>query len=91
MNKSTCSVCSGTGKVPLTADELQYSWNRNKTHRECSNCGGQYMYGRASGQVRLNGSGEPCVHKYTSCTVGRCLTAYTCSECGDRYQVDSGD
>jgi hypothetical protein len=49
------------------------------------------MYGRDTSQVRLNKAGEPCVHKYTRRTVGRCLTEYRCSECGDRYEIDSGD
>jgi hypothetical protein len=49
------------------------------------------MYGKGRGQVRLNKDGVPCTHKYTSRTIGRCLTEYTCSECGDRYEIDSGD
>jgi hypothetical protein len=89
--EGTCPVCNGSGKVPLTADELKYSWNKDKTERECSNCGGQKMYGRGTGKVRLNKNGEPCTHKYTRRTIGRCLTEYTCSECGDRYEIDSGD
>jgi hypothetical protein len=91
INFGTCVICSGTGKVLLTDVELKYSWNKDRTHRECNNCGGQKMYGRGTGQVRLNKTGDPCVHKYSSRTVGRCLTEYTCNECGDRYQVDSGD
>lgn len=91
METGTCPVCNGTGQVPLTENEKRYSWNKDKTHRDCSNCGGQYMYGKGRGQVRLNKSGEPCVHKYTSRTIGRCLTEYTCSDCGDRYEIDSGD
>lgn len=87
----TCPVCNGTGKLPLTEDDKRYSWNRDRTHKECYNCGGQKMYGRGTGKVRLNKNGEPCVHKYTSRTIGRCLTEYTCSDCGDRYEIDSGD
>jgi len=87
----TCPVCNGSGKVPLTENEKRYSWNKDKTDRECHNCGGQYMYGTAKGQVRLNKDGVPCTHKYTSRNVGRCLTEYTCTDCGDRYQIDSGD
>ena len=49
------------------------------------------MYGNGIGQVRLNKNGDPCTHKYTSRTIGRCLTEYRCSECGDRYEIDSGD
>lgn len=91
INFGTCVICGGIGKVPLTDVELKYSWNKDRTHGECNNCGGQKMYGRGTGQVRLNQRNEPCVHKYSSRTVGRCLTAYTCSECGDNYQIDSGD
>ena len=87
----TCPVCNGSGKVPLTDHERSYSWNKDKTHRDCSNCGGQYMYGTGKGEVRLNKDGVPCTHRYTSRIVGRCLTEYTCEECGDRYQIDSGD
>lgn len=87
----TCPVCNGSGKIQLTDRERSYSWNRDKTHRDCSNCGGQYMYGTAKGEVNLNKDGVPCTHRYTSRTVGRCLTEYTCEECGDRYQIDSGD
>ena len=87
----TCPVCNGSGQVPLTPNEKSYSWNKDKTHRDCSSCGGQYMYGKGRGQVRLNKDGVPCAHKYTSRTIGRCLTEYTCSECGDRYEIDSGD
>ncbi len=86
-----CPVCNGTKEVPLTAAELKYSWNKDKTHRDCTNCGGQTMYGRATGQVPLNKEGQPCKHKYTSLTIGRCLTEYTCTDCGHRYEIDSGD
>ena len=89
--EGVCSVCNGSGKVPLTESELKYSWNKDKTERECDNCGGQYMYGRGTGKVPLDKTGAPCVHRYTSRSVGRCLTEYTCSECGNTYQVDSGD
>lgn len=87
----TCPVCNGTGKLPLTDNDKRYSWDKDKTHRECYNCGGQKMYGNGIGQVRLNKAGESCVHKYTRRTVGRCLTEYRCSECGDSYEIDSGD
>ena len=86
-----CPVCNGTKEVPLTAGELKYSWNKDKTHRACTNCGGQTMYGRATGQVPLNKEGQPCKHKYTKRTTGRCLTEYTCTDCGHRYEIDSGD
>jgi hypothetical protein len=86
-----CPICNGAKEVPLTAGELKYSWNKDKTHRNCHNCGGQKMYGAPQGEVRLNKEGVPCTHKYRSRTVGRCLTEYTCENCGDRYEIDSGD
>jgi hypothetical protein len=76
MEKGTCPVCNGTGK---------------HQDRECRNCGGQYMYGKATGLVKLNREGVPCTHSYRGETVGRCLTDYTCIHCGERHQIDSGD
>jgi len=86
-----CPVCNGTKEVPLTDNELKYSWNKDKTHRACTNCGGQTMYGRATGEVPLRSDGTPCKHEYTSQTVGRCLTRYTCKHCGSSHEIDSGD
>jgi len=86
-----CPICNGAKEVPLTAGELKYSWNKDKTHRNCHNCGGQKMYGAPQGEVRLNKEGVPCTHKYRSRTIGRCLTEYTCENCGDRYEIDSSD
>lgn len=87
----TCPVCLGSGEVLLSEQDLTYSWNKNKTHRACHNCGGQTMYGRATGQVRLRDNGTPCTHEYRGRTIGRCLTEYTCSHCGDNFQIDSSD
>jgi hypothetical protein len=86
-----CPICNGTKEVPLTEDEKRYSWNKDKTHRGCHNCGSQYMYGTPRGEVRLNKEGVPCTHNYHSRTIGRCLTEYTCENCGDRYEIDSSD
>jgi hypothetical protein len=91
MSKGTCPVCNGSGKVALTEAEKNHSWNRNRTEKECQNCGGQYMYGSGRGEVNLNKEGVPCTHVYQSSNAGRCLTNYTCIHCGDRYQIDSGD
>ena len=89
-----CPVCNGSGRV--AAGDYKYknviaSYDKDTDTLACTNCGGQYMFGRPTGQVRLNSSGDPCKHSYTSRVVGRCLTEYTCTECGDRYQIDSGD
>ena len=94
MLKGTCPVCNGSGRCP--AGDAKYKkviagYDESTDTFACNNCGGQYMFGRPTGQVPLNILGEPCTHNYTSKTVGRCLTEYTCTECGDRYQIDSGD
>jgi len=88
-----CPVCNGTKLIELTAEEREQWWHKkkNRTHRDCDNCGAQYMYGSSKGEVRLNAQGEPCTHKYQSSNAGRCLTNYDCVHCGDHYQIDSGD
>jgi len=85
-----CPVCNGNKEIPLTATELTYSWNKNKTHRACSNCGGQIMFGRASGEVPLRSDGTPCTHEYVSSNIGRCLTRYSCKHCISTFKIDSG-
>lgn len=32
-----------------------------------------------------------CEHKYTGKTIDNCLNRYTCSKCGNSYDVDSSD
>lgn len=90
----TCPVCEGTGRIP--AGDYRYKhitagYDKETDTLCCRNCGGQYMYGRPTTQVRLDKDGKPCVHKYTSRTIGRCLTEYRCENCGDRYEIDSSD
>ena len=94
MERGVCPVCNGSGRV--AAGDYQYKsviagYDKDTDTLPCTNCGGQYMYSRPTGEVRLNKEGQPCKHKYTSKTVGRCLTEYTCEHCGDRYQIDIGD
>lgn len=86
-----CPVCEGAKKIALTDSEKKHAWNQGRTHWTCTNCGGHYQSGSASGLVRLNRQGKPCEHKYVSSHAGRCLTNYECEHCGDRYQIDSGD
>jgi hypothetical protein len=95
MEKGTCPECNGSTRVPYN---LNPSWKRVIAGYDaatdtlpCSNCGGQYMFGRPTGKVPLNLLGNPCTHVYKGRNAGRCLTEYTCTECGDRYQIDSGD
>ena len=94
MELGTCPVCEGTTRIP--AGDRQHKnilagYDSATDTLQCMNCGGQRMFGRATGQVPLNRNGEPCRHQYRGETIGRCLTRYTCSECGDRHEIDSGD
>ena len=94
MEKGTCPVCSGSGRVPAADNKyksVMAGYDANTDTLECRNCGGQYMYGRPSGIVNTDNSGMPCVHEYESSNAGRCLTNYRCVHCGDSYQIDSGD
>lgn len=94
MEKGTCPVCSGTTRVPAGDNKYKSviaGYDKESDTFACTNCGGQYMFGRPTGQVYVDNSGQPCKHEYTGKTVGRCLTEYNCKHCGDRYQIDSGD
>jgi len=94
MNLGTCPVCNGSGRMPAGDNKYKHviaGYDGSDDTFGCSNCGGQYMMGRPTGTVRLREDGTPCTHAYTSRTVGRCLTEYTCTHCGDRHQIDSGD
>ena len=94
MEQGTCPVCNGSGRVPAgnhRYKEVISGYDKNTDTFGCLNCGGQYMFGRPTGQVRLNNAGQPCTHTYESSNAGRCLTNYKCIHCGDRYQIDSGD
>jgi hypothetical protein len=87
-----CPACQGTGMVLLTEAELKYSWNKDKTHRMCSNCGGQTMGGKALGYTRIDpATGKGCLHSVTGRNAGRCYTIYTCTKCKFSYDIDSGD
>lgn len=92
MKTGVCPVCNGSKELLLTEDELKYSWNKGKTHRACDNCGGQTMWGRATGEVPLRkDNSEPCVHEYKGTNIGRCLNRYVCKHCGYNFEIDSGD
>lgn len=94
MEYGTCPVCNGSGRKPAGDDKYKHiyaGYDKATDTLPCTNCGGQYMYSTPKGEVRLNKEGQPCKHSYSSKTVGRCLTEYTCEHCGDRYQIDSGD
>lgn len=96
--KGTCPVCKGTGHMPCPDNIRKYGvsngWYGYRAEDDtvtCTNCGGQYMSGSPLGKVGFNKNGVPCTHSYTGRNVGRCLTEYTCDQCGDTYQIDSGD
>lgn len=97
MQLGTCPVCNGSKRMPCPDHMRPYTKSGWWGYRaeddcvDCSNCGSQYMLGRPTGEVRLRPDGVPCTHSYSSETVGRCLTQYTCKHCGDRYQIDSSD
>lgn len=94
MEYGTCPVCNGSGRVPAGDNKYKHviaGYDKATDTFGCTNCGGQYMFGRPTGEVRLREDGTPCEHKYVSKNVGRCLTEYLCIHCGDRHQIDSGD
>lgn len=94
MNLGTCPVCNGSGRRPAGNNpykKVYAGYDAETDTLSCNNCGGQTMYGRSTGQVSLRPDGTPCRHEYTSRTIGRCLTEYTCRHCGHSYEIDSGD
>ena len=98
MSKGICPVCNGTKQRPCP-DNLRkygisngwYGYRAEDDTVKCNNCGGQYMFSRPSGVVRLNNDGVPCTHEYTNKSSGQHLTPYTCKHCADQYSTDSGD
>ena len=96
MEQGTCPVCNGTKRRAVPAECEKYKdilagYDKVTDTLACDNCGAQYMYGKSTGQVRLNKYVVPCTHSYKGELVGRCLTQYVCEHCGDRHQIDSGD
>lgn len=93
-----CPVCNGSHRM-ATPDRIRdyaekygwYGYSKEDDKCDCTNCGGQTMYGRPTGQVPLREDGTPCTHSYQSATIGRCLTRYTCVHCKSYYDIDSGD
>jgi len=94
MEKGTCPVCSGSGRRPAGDNKYKNviaGYDAKDDTFPCNNCGGQYMFGRPTGVVSMDHSGQPCVHSYLGKTIGRCLTEYTCVHCGEKHTIDSGD
>lgn len=89
-----CPKCDGTGRVKYEGRYSRhvYGYDEASGTVPCDNCGGQYMSLRATGQTRVDpATGNGCLHSYDGRNVGRCLTQYTCSKCGDRHDIDSSD
>ena len=89
-----CPVCNGSGRRPAGDDKYKHvyaGYDAETDTLKCDNCGGQMMYGRPIGQVPFREDGTPCKHEYTSATIGRCLTRYTCKHCVSLFDIDSGD
>ena len=94
MLKCVCPVCNGSGRRDASGErykKVYAGYDEATDTLPCRNCGGQYMYGRPTGEVRARPDGTACTHEYDSKTVGRCLTRYTCTHCGDVFDIDSGD
>jgi hypothetical protein len=93
MTQVTCPVCNGTKRKPAGDrwKSVTYGYDKETDTLLCTNCGGQTMSLRPTGMVNQNSEGNPCTHSYTSETIGRCLTRYTCKHCNDQYTIDSGD
>src|SRR6478735_3420984 len=88
----TCPDCQGTGLVELTEQEKSQNWNKGKTHRQCTNGGGQTMSGKALGYSKIDpATGKGCHHNVTGRNAGRCYTIYTCKKCNYSFDIDSGD
>lgn len=92
-----CPVCRGTKRVPAGDKHwvTQCTGYDKATHTvPCTNCGGQYMFGFPTGLVRYNTAGVPCTHKYIPASNShqhRTYRMYVCTQCGDSYDIDSGD
>lgn len=93
MTEATCPKCNGTSRVP--ANELNrrcYGYDEATDTLPCNNCGGQRMELKATGLTSIDpATGLGCLHAYEGRNGGNCYTIYTCSKCGDRYDIDSSD
>ena len=71
-----------------------YGWFGYKKEDDkvnCTNCGGQTMFGVPTGKSFLRSDSTPCIHEYDTKVLGRCWTKYVCRHCGYSYDIDSSD
>jgi hypothetical protein len=93
---AVCPVCNGTlrqsaGDGPYRQWAAGYRASDNTI--ACQNCGGQRMFGTPTGFVPLNKTGVPCTHNYSVIQNERYSHVHSCVclECGDTFELDSGD
>ena len=88
-----CPKCQGTGiGDPLSEIDRKWSWNKNKTHHACHNCGAQTMSNKALGYTKIDPrTGKGCLHAFLGRQAGNCYTVYHCMRCDYTYDIDSGD
>ncbi len=93
--EATCPVCNGTKRVPAGASKyktITATYDEKTDTFACRNCGGQTMSLSAQGVTRVDpATGLGCLHTYVGQQAGNCYNIYTCTKCGDRYDIDSGD
>lgn len=92
---AVCPKCNGTTRRPCPENLLKYrmaTFDAADKTLACDNCGGQTMSLSATGRTRIDpATGLGCLHTYVSRTTSRCYHEHTCTKCGDRYDIDSGD
>ena len=97
---AVCPCCGGSGRQALTeGDKWMRSWKGGLSYydpvsdtKNCQNCGGQTMYGKALGYTKVDpATGNGCEHTYVGRKAGNCYHVYTCTKCGSSYDIDSGD
>jgi hypothetical protein len=95
MNEGICPKCNGTSRRPAGISPYKNSiagYDAETDTFTCDNCGGQTMYGRATGKVPLRkDNGQPCLHEYNYKKLGNCYHGYTCKHCDYSFNIDSGD
>lgn len=95
--EAVCPKCNGSTRMPVPDESRRYAkiiagYRESDDTFACNNCGGQTMSLHATGRVRIDpATGLGCLHAYRGVTTRNCYHEYTCTKCGDRYDIDSGD